>query len=177
MGPSVNSLCRSGTFCQHPSTFRLSTWPSVNFLWCSRTFCKLPSTLCASVGPSINCPCVLGTFRQHFVLPSNLPLFQSTFLASVWPSVNFLCCCGTFRQNSLWLEHHSSTFIASMGHSINFRELSVRPRDFTSVLHAYVNFRHLPYVPKNCANYSCVCGTFSELPSIFRWSAVTSIKF
>ena len=51
--------------------------------------------------------------------------FPSTFPVAGGPSVNFSCIHGT----------------------LNFRELSVHPRDFTSILHASVNFRQLSVRP------------------------------
>ena len=117
---SVNYLCGLGTLCQLSVHLR-----------------DLRSTFCASAGSSINFQCGLGTFRQHFCDRGTFCQPQSTFNASVGPLVNFLCGCGTFRQHSLWLEDHSSTFPSSAGLSVHLG-LSVHPRDFTSIFHAYV---------------------------------------
>ena len=124
---SVNFLCSLGTLRQ------LSVHPR-----------DLQSTFCASAGSSINFPCGLGTFRQHFVWPGTFYQLQSTFHAFMGPSLNFLCGCGTFRQHSLWLDDLS----------VNFRECSVHLWDFTSILHASVNFCQVSVHPGDLCQLS-----------------------
>ena len=112
--------CVCGTFCQLPSTFRVSAGPSVNFLYVCRNFRQLPSTFCASNGTSINFPYVCWTFRQLYVRPQDLRQL------SVWPwdfpsiSVILLCVCGTFCLLSVHPNYHPLTFRASAGPSVNF---------------------------------------------------------
>ena len=161
-GHSVNFLCIHGTFSQPASA-----GPCVKVSCISRTFSHLQYTFRVAVGPSVNILCGQGTFCQ----------LQSTFHASMGPSLNFPCGRGTFRQHSLWLEDHSSTFLASVGLSVNFREGSVCPWDFTSILHASVNFRqlsvrlgelcqlflYLRVLQRTSVNLPCVCGTIHQV--------------
>ena len=113
------------------------------------------------------------------------------------PSLNFPCGRGTFRQHSLLLENHPSTFLASVGLSVNFRECSVHPWDFTSILHASVNFRqlsvhpgklcqlslYLRYLQRTSVNFLCICGIIHQvlvhlrdIPSTFRASTGPSVN-
>ena len=84
-----------------------------------------------------------------------------------------------------------------MGHSINFRELSVRPRDFTPILHASANFRQLFVSPGELCqlslhlwdlqwtsiNFPCICSNFHQvivdlraIPSTFCASLGPSVN-
>ena len=92
---------------------------------------------------------------------------------SAGPSVNLLCSRGT---------------------SVNFRQLSVRPRDylsnFVSAEHSVIFSKHSvpPHdIPSTCVNFFastghsvnflCIHGTFRQLPSTLSASAVPCVKF
>ena len=75
------------------------------------------------IGPSLNFLCIHRIIRR---LPSN-------FCVSEQLSVNLPHISGIFLQLL-------STCHASVGLSVNFHECSVHPWDFTSILHASVNF-------------------------------------
>ena len=131
--------------------FRALAGPSVNIPYGSGIFHPLLSTFCASVGHSVKFLCIRGTFHQLSVLqrdlPSisiNFPFVRGTFhqlCVCLWDlpstSVNILSVRGTFRKHFMQaldlpstsvnflqpLEIHS-TFLASVGPSINFHQLT-----------------------------------------------------
>ena len=164
MSTAINFLCGQET-CHHLMQPQdLST--SVKFLCRWETFRQLPSTFIVSGRTFFN-------FRQLSVQPQELP---ST-------SVNFLFHLKTFHQlqsTSLHLEelsisinfpcgpqiicHLPSTFRAAGRHSVNFRQIFVRPGDLISTS---VKF---PFTYEN----------FCQLPSTFRETGdllSTSVNF
>ena len=102
--------------------------------------------------------------------PRNLP---STFCVAAGPSVYYrklLYILGTFCYHSMepWtFRHLQSNFCAVVGLSVNFHQLSVRPRDLPCTFLMAVG----PSV-----NFLCVCTTFRQLPSSFHASAGPSVN-
>ena len=151
---SVNFLCSLGTLRQHSahprdpqSTFCASAGSSINF--------------CTAHRPSVHILCGQRTICQ----------LQSTFYGSMGPSLNFPCGRAIFHQHSMWLEDHPSTFLASVGLSVNFHECVS--------MGLYVNFtcvRRLP--PTLCASRGLVStfcvsagpsANFCQLPVRLRY--------
>ena len=178
-GPSVNIRQLSVCPPDLRSTFRAASGHSVNFRQLFVRQWDLPSNFCVSTEPSINIcqlfvcpwdlpnssvrpldrlstsfnfPCGRGIFHQLSVQSWDHP---SAFRTSVVPSVNFPYLRGTFRQvRQLFvrLRNYTSILRASAECSVNFRQLSVHPRDLSST------FRF-------------------ELPSSFHVSAGHSVNF
>ena len=121
---SINFLCILGTLCQLLLSLRIHG-----------TFHQLLSTFCASEGPSVHqqdllstsalFPCGCGSFRQ----------IPSTFPSCTGHSVIIQCVRGTFHPipstsvQVLCLWDLLKTFRVATGHSVNFRQPSVRPRN------------------------------------------------
>ena len=112
LSTSVNSLSVRGTFHQlsmHPRALPLT---SVNFI------------------------CVRGTFQ---IVPLGRCLSSSsTFRLVVVSSINFPYNHGTIRQFSVRPWYLLSTFHTFAEYSVNFRQLSVHPRDLSSTFRALV---------------------------------------
>ena len=124
---SVSFLCFRGLF----EKFRTAVGSSVNTSQLSVRLRDFPSAFCASTGHSFN-------FRQHFMRPKDYPL---TFRVSAGHSVNFSelpCGRGIFCQLSVHLQDLPSIFGVSAEISVNFHQLSVRPRDLLSTFRAFV---------------------------------------
>ena len=153
---------------------------SINFPRCYWTFRELPSTCCASAGHSVNFSCIHRALHQLSVRLRNIPenFMQLPDLLST--SVNFLCICETFHLLSVHLQifYQIPSAFCVRGNSVNFRQLSIRPRDYpltfcVSAGHT-VNFSELP----------CGRGTFrqlsvhlQDLPSTFGVYAAISVNF
>ena len=146
-GPSGNSQCGCGTFPQVASTFRAAVVPSatfravtgssVNFLSGHRSSVNFHQL---SVPPrdfpstSVNSPCghrPSVNFRQISVLLQDLCLLLLNCRSSGFRQLSLLPCFHAFCQltSTLRVSSGPSTFCASEGHSVNFSQLSVRPRD------------------------------------------------
>ena len=132
-----------------------------------------------SAGPSVNLLCSRGTSVNFLCVRGTICqiLCQRNILSS---SVNILCLHMTFRR-------FASTFCASMGLSVNFRQLSVHPRyhalnfcqwDIQSTFRSFavpsVKFRqlsvYLQHLLSIChasvrpsVNFPCIRETFSQL--------------
>ena len=161
---------------------------SINFPWGQETFRQFPSTLhndrrASSTFLVAGGPCI--TFHQLSVLPGNL----ST------TSVNFLCGRKTIRQLP-W------TFCAAGRHSVNFRQLFVRPADLLStsvnfrqlfvrpadLLSTSVDFRQLSVrsgnllssfsaAGRSSVNFLCCQEIFRQLSLHFRTARSSSVNF
>ena len=138
----VNFSCGCGTYGQlslqprdHSPTFRASEGPSINFpyVWGrSINFCQFsvhpryyPSNFCVSAEH-----CFI--FSKHFVRPQGLPSTSVNFCTFSAPSVNIPCDHGSICQLSSTFHAAAditSTFLAPAQPSVNFHQLSVRPRD------------------------------------------------
>ena len=136
---SVNFSCIRGTFQKVP----YGRWTVCHlhqlFVW-SR---DLPSTLRTIMGPSVSFPYVRGTFCQLSIRPRDIPssfvnfscvrviILQYSVHQRNLPSTsdNFRCIHGTCRQ--LFVHHFEfpSYFRASTGHSVNFHDIFVCPRN------------------------------------------------
>ena len=126
LSTSVNLLCVCGTFHQlfvHPreltSTFHTIMGPSVSFLYVCGTFCQLSIRLRDIPSSFVNFSCVRVIILQYSVHQRNLP---ST-------SDNFRCIHGTCHQLSVHRFELPSYFRASAGHSVNFHDIFVCPRN------------------------------------------------
>ena len=137
-----NFPCVQGSFCQIASTLGVFLRPYVNFSQLSVHPWDLPST-------SVYFPCVPRTIRQlsvhqqdllstsaHF--PCGCGSFcqiPSTFCSCGGHSVIIQCVRGTFHPipstsvKVLCLWDLQKTFRVATGHSVNFRQPSVRPRN------------------------------------------------
>ena len=143
-----------------PEIFHAAPRPSVNFCQLSVHLRNLPSTFCASV--EILCPnsvsfsCVRGLFEKVQYGCWIFCQHQLTFRAVAGLSVSFLCIRGTFCQLSIRSRDYLFTFRVSARHSVNFRQLSVRPRDPLSTS------MHLWDLLATSVNSSCILGTFCQ---------------
>ena len=176
---SLNLLCVEDHGKSSSSAESLMVF-SINFLRCCWTFRELPSTCCASAGHFVYFLCIHRTLHQLSVHLRNLP---STFCASadfLSNFVSFLCVRGLFKKvlYGCWIfcQHQSTfravaglsvSFLCVCGNSVNFRQLSIRPRDYpltfcVSVGHS-VNFSELP----------CGRGTFRQLP-VRQWDFLST---
>ena len=154
---SANSSCVRGTFRQLPSTFCASMGQSEN-VPCGRwIFHQLPSTFCASKGLFVNFPCVRGNYRQATVLPCVLSAYVN------FKRVHMTICQLSVRPRDIQL-----TFRASMGLSVSFHQFSVHLWEHASNFHASV---------RHSVNFPFVCGTFCQLWSTLRVSAVPFVNF
>ena len=157
----------------------------------------LQSTFCASAGSYINFQCSLGTFRQHFFQPWDLPWdvnlsqlsmppwgLRSTFLGVTGLSVNIPCGRRSIRQLFLHPRHSPSTsvnFLCIPGPFLNLSELYVWPRNFPSTFRAaaepFVNLRKLLYILGTFRYHSKDHGTFHHIQSNFCAVVDLSVNF
>ena len=136
----------SGAFC-------LAAVPSVKLLQLSVLLRDLPSTFRAAVGLSVN-------FRQ---LSGHSQDILSTSRVLTGLSVKL-------HQLSMRLRDVPSAFCVVVILAVNFCELFVQ----TSTLHQ-ISFRPWDR-PSISVNFTCVCGTFRQLPTTFRLSTGPSVN-
>ena len=162
-------------FCQLPSTFRASTGPYINFLCVCKTFLKISMQLPDLPSTSVNILCICGTFYLLLCVHRTSIKF-----------CQLLCVHGLFEKvlNSCWIFcQHQSTFRVVAGLSVNFCQLSMRPRDYSltfrvSVGHS-VNVSELPcgrrtfhQLSVHLQDLSSTFGVFAEIYVNFRQLSV-----
>ena len=107
--------------------------------------------------------------------------FLSTFPVAGGPSINFFASAGlsiNFREHSVRPRDFTSMLHASVGMSVNFHQLSMCPRDLCQL------FLHLRDLQWTSVTFPCVCGTFHQVlvhpwdnPTTFRASTRLSVNF
>ena len=133
--------------------FRAAAGYSINFRQLSVHPRDYPSTFRVSVGPSVRLP---STFSATM-----LPCVLSAY-------VNFKRVHMTICQLSVHPRDIQLTFRASMGLSVSFHQFSVHLWEHASNFNASV---------RHSVNFPFVCGTFRQLWSTLRVSAVPSVNY
>ena len=163
VGPFVNFPCGHGTFRHLSVRSQELTSNFMNFPYGLRIFHQILSPFHAAGEPSIYfCQCSM-----------QLQYLLSTFGLAAGLFVNFLYGCGNLPQLSVLPLDLPSTFSASAGPPVTYRQVAMQPLDLpsTSIIfpcyrESFVHFHQLSkplqHIPSTFVIFPCSCETFRQ---------------